>query len=53
MINKIQSKQLQQKLLGEYLVEAGLITPTQLNLALNEQKKTGKHTQAREEQKLE
>lgn len=42
MIDKMQSRQLQDKPLGVYLIEAALITPTQLNLALNEQKGSGK-----------
>ena len=41
MIDRIQSRQLREKPLGAYLVEAGLITPTQLDLALHEQKKSG------------
>lgn len=41
MIDQLQNKQLQEKPLGTYLVEAGLITSTQLNIALHEQKKSG------------
>jgi hypothetical protein len=35
MVSKINTKGLQEKPLGVYLVEAGLITPTQIDMALN------------------
>lgn len=38
MINQVDRKKQKQKPLGEYLVEAGLITPTQVDIALDEQK---------------
>ena len=38
MINQVERKKQKQKPLGAYLVEAGLITPTQVDIALNEQK---------------
>ncbi len=42
MINQVNTKEFQPKPLGLYLVEAGLITPTELEIALKEQKVRGK-----------
>ncbi len=42
MINQVNTKEFQPEQLGLYLVEAGLITPTELDIALKEQKVRGK-----------